>query len=93
VLSIHTEVGQDNSDGIWHCYIVEVLREEMEKLQSLLKREGGWYMHFWKNRDVIIVFRDRLFKIDYDDKSTWKDAVEYGRLIGVPDEQLDFLIE
>lgn len=93
VLSIRTEANQDNPAGTWHCYTVQVSLEEIEKLQSSLKRKGGWYMHFWKNRDMIVVFRDKLFRIDYEDKSTWKDAVEYGRSVGIPDEQLDFLIE
>lgn len=93
VISSHVDKDQDNPDGLWHIFTVEVTRGEIEKLQNHLKREDGWYMHFWQDRDVIVVFRDKSFQINYDDKRTWKDAVEYGRLMGVPDEQLDFLIE
>lgn len=49
-------------------------------------------MHFWQDRDVIVVFRDKMFEVNFDDKETWKDAVAYGLSVGVPEEQLDFLI-
>ena len=93
VISTRTEVDQDDPNNIWHFNNVEVSRDDIENLQTHLKREGGWYMHFWRGQDVMVVFRDKLFEIKYDDKSTWKDAVEYGRSIGIPAEQLDFLIE
>ena len=50
-------------------------------------------MHFWKDRDVIAIFKDKKFEFNYDDKSTWKDVVNYGLSLGIPKEQLDFLIE
>ncbi len=71
---------------------MRISQEEIEKLQKYLKREGGWYMHFWKGKNVKVVFRDKIFEINSDDKETWKDAVAYGLSVGVPKEQLDFLI-
>lgn len=41
----------------------------------------------------MVVFKDKTFEIDYDDKETWKEAVDYGLSLGIPAEQLDFLIE
>jgi hypothetical protein len=29
----------------------------------------------------------------FSDKSTWNDATEYGKSLGIPKEQLDFLID
>ena len=93
IVSDHVENSQDDADGSWHLYTVLISRDEIPKIQPYLERKGGWYMHFWKGRDVIVVFRDRVFEIDADDKTTWKDAVEYGLSMGVPAEQLDFLAE
>ncbi len=50
-------------------------------------------MHFWDNRNIIVAFKDKIFEIDYDDKGTWKNAIDYGISIGIPKEQLDFSIE
>lgn len=93
VISKEAEPDQDNPNETWHLYTVQVSQDEIKKLQQYLKREGGWYMHFWRGREVTVVFRDKIFKINYDNKSTWKDAVDYGLSMGVPAEQLDFLIE
>ena len=53
----------------------------------------GWYMHFWNGNDVIAVFKDKVFEFKHDQKETWKDACDYGRSMGIPEKQLDFLIE
>lgn len=50
-------------------------------------------MHFWNGNQVIAVFPGKVYKFQHSNKSTWKDAVEYGKSIGIPEEQLDFIIE
>jgi len=50
-------------------------------------------MHFWNDRDVIAIFHGKKFEFNYDDKSLWAPAVEHGLSIGIPKEQLDFLID
>ena len=56
---------------------------------------GPWYVHFWKPGadNVRVVFKNRIFNIKFSDKSTWTDAVAYGKSIGIPEEQLVFTIE
>ncbi len=82
----------DNPADRWHLYTIKVSREDIEKISKYIK-SGKWYMHFWKNKEIIAVFKDKLFEFNYDDKSTWKEAVAYGRSLGIPEDQLDFLIE
>jgi hypothetical protein len=93
VISTRTDIDQDDSTGAWHLYSVAVDRVDIQTIQQCLKREGGWYMHFWNGNDIIVVFRDKMFELKHDDKTTWKEAIEYGLSVGVPLEQLDFLIE
>jgi hypothetical protein len=50
-------------------------------------------MHFWKGRGIIAIFKDKIFEFNYDDKATWSEAISYGTSLGIPKEQLDFLIE
>lgn len=56
--------------------------------------DGPWYVHFWKpsTDDVKVVFNNAIFNIKFSDKTTWADAVAYGKSIGIPEEQLVFTI-
>lgn len=92
VVREYTEEDQDDTEDKWHFYTVLVSKNDISTIQPYLKREGGWYIHFWKGNNVIVIFRDKTFEIDSIDKSTWKDAIDYGLSVGVPIEQLDFLI-
>ena len=83
----------ENPSDRWHLYQVQVSRRDIDTISKHLN-SGKWYMHFWdSNRNVIAVFRDRIFEFNYDDKPSWKAAIEYGKSIGIPAEQLDFIIE
>ena len=81
----------DNSADRWRVYTVLASDEDIEKLSSSIKPR--WYMHFWNERNVVVIFRDKKFEFNYDDKSTWKDVTEYGLSMGIPEEQLDFPID
>lgn len=73
----------------WHLYKVTLSEKQIDILLNNLKPQG-WYAHFWHNDKVIVVFPGKKFKIQYSDKSTWQDAIDYGLSIGIPQEQLDF---
>ncbi|MDD2785607.1 MAG: hypothetical protein PHS79_01785 [Patescibacteria group bacterium] len=89
---IGVEISQDeNPANRWHMYSVLVTREDIERLSVTIKPK--WYMHFWKDRDIVAIFQGKQFEFNYDDKSTWAQAVEYGLSQGIPKEQLDFLID
>lgn len=76
----------------WHLYEVEATPEQIDMLATQLK-PTGWYTHFWRSDDVIVVFPNEKFEIQYSDQSTWQDAIAYGESIGIPTEQLDFKID
>jgi len=80
-------------DGTWKLHQVSLDRTQALKLADYIV-EGPWYMHFWKPGadDVLVVFKNETFDIKHSDKSTWQDALARGKSIGIPDEQLDFLI-
>jgi hypothetical protein len=40
-----------------------------------------------------VVFNDKQFKLNKNDKSTWKEAIEQGKKQGIPDRELDFPTE
>jgi len=76
----------------WHLYKVNITETQIQELANQLKPEK-WYAHFWDGQDILAVFSGKTFKFSRTDKSTWKLAIEYGKSIGIPTEQLDFLID
>jgi len=76
----------------WHLYKVDASEAQIKELANQLKPEK-WYAHFWDNQDILAVFPGKTFKFSRADRSTWKPAIEYGKSIGIPIEQLDFLID
>jgi len=80
-------------DGDWTLHRVLVGREQIPDLAKALAT-GPWYIHLWQtgSDEVTVVFKDKIFTIKYSDKSTWVDAVAYGKSIGIPEEQLDFVV-
>jgi hypothetical protein len=66
---------------------IKLLQSNMASRLFLKKQE--FYSHFYRNNELIVVFRDAIFKIS-PDKSTWKDAIAHGRSLKIADKQLDF---
>lgn len=87
------ETDDINPTDRWHLYKVEIKRIQLEKLASVMK-PTKYYSHFWnEKREVIVVFRDKIFEFNFDDKQSWEPAIKYGLSVGIPKEQLDFLID
>jgi hypothetical protein len=88
------EILRSWEDGNWKLHQVRIKREAALGLADHLV-EGPWYIHFWVpgQDDVLVVFKHKLFDIKHSDRSSWKDAVTYGKSIGIPEEQLDFLTD
>jgi len=75
-------------DKRWHVYKIAADTAEIEKLWVHLK--DRWYMHFWKGENITVYFKGKKFDIFGKYKSTWATVIEYGKSIGIPEEQLDF---
>jgi len=74
--------------GRWHGYGVRCSRKEIDALQPYIL--SGWYAHFWRGNKIIVVFNDKQFELDKNDKTTWKEAIEHGKRHGIPKKELDF---
>lgn len=79
--------------GSWVLHDVLLEEKDVLDLQAALS-DGPWYIHVWEGGgdEVIVLFKDAVFTLNYRDKTTWADAVAYGKSIGIPEEQLDFKI-
>lgn len=80
---------EPNPTDRWHMYTVQVSREQIIKIQKSMD-DGKWYTNFFHGDDGIVVYKDRIFEYKKGDVEGREKAVEFGRSIGVPEEQLDF---
>ena len=93
--SIFTELkilGSKTSSQGWILYKIEVSPEEIDKTIRKLQQNmvlGSFYCHFYRNAELIVVFKEKIFRIT-PDKLTWKEVIEYGKSLRIPEKQLDF---
>ena len=80
--------------GTWILHSIRIDESRIKELSESLKNEP-WYIHLWEQgKDkVTVIFRNKIFTISFSDKSTWTEAVNYGKSLGIPAEQLDFPID
>ena len=74
--------------GRWHIYYVKCSRKEINRLQPYILH--GWYAHFWNEAKIVVVYNDKQFELDKNNKSTWKEAIEHGKAQGIPENELGF---
>ena len=61
-----------------------------QSLAAALLAEGGWYADFSAGDDHVVVFSGQVFRYHRDDQDGRREAMEYGRAMGVPEHQLDW---
>ena len=80
-------------DGDWTIYGVEVKDDQLEKfileIQANLKPNQPWYVHAYRDQELIVIFEDKIIKASPDALS-WQPILSYGRKLGIPHEQLNF---
>ncbi|MGB8816163.1 MAG: hypothetical protein WCC74_02980 [Minisyncoccia bacterium] len=78
-------------------WVLDSIQIEENKIPELSKTlaDGPWYIHLWEpgKDDVTVIFKNKVFNLKFSDKSTWTEAVDYGKSLGIPAEQLDFPID
>ncbi len=79
----------------WTLYKVSVPESGLLKTIKMIQEnmtEGLWYFHFY-NEDgsrLVIVYEDKVFYTD-NNIENWNEAIAYGKSIGIPLEQLNFV--
>lgn len=61
-----------------------------DQLASGLSSTGGWYTDFHTSRDTFVVFADKVFRYPRGQAEGRREALDYGRSVGVPEQQLDW---
>lgn len=72
---------------------VEVGEEKIEEIIKLVQKnlvtKPVYYAHFYRDDELIVIFPEKIFRIT-PNKETWGEAIEYGKSVGVPENQLSF---
>ncbi len=81
-------------EDLWTVHRVSVREKQIPDVAAQLAA-GPWYAHFWKpeSDDMWVVFKDATYRIKVSDKATWTDALAHGAALGIPPEQMDFVID
>lgn len=79
------------SDENFTLLKISFTKEKLGEMITLIKENlngDKWYAHFYKDEDLIVIFKDKVFRIKTD-KSTWKQAVNYGLKKEIPERQMN----
>lgn len=72
-------------------YGIEVKDTDIYKtikvIQENLKRDEPYYAHLYNNKELIIIFKKKVFHVS-PKKYTWKEFIEYGIKLGISSHQL-----
>lgn len=79
-------------DDDWELFWIETDEKGIDLIAKNLSG-NEWYADFANGDNGIVIFKDKIFKMNVHDKATWQPAKEYGISIGIPSEQMDFGFE
>ncbi|MFA6476465.1 MAG: hypothetical protein WCV68_03585 [Candidatus Paceibacterota bacterium] len=90
----HLKIEKTYNSEDWILHDVWVEENQVAGLAKSLD-SGPWYIHLWEpgKDEIIVIFKDKTFIIKQSDKSTWSETIAYGQSIGIPEEQLDFIVK
>jgi hypothetical protein len=61
-----------------------------DALSAALEPVGGWYCDFRTADETFVVFFRRIFRYHRGNRAARREAEEYARSVGVPEEQIDW---
>ncbi len=67
--------------------VIQRIQKNMSSRFLIKKQE--YYAHFYRADELIVVFRDKTFRVTTDRK-TWRDPIVYGKSLHIVEDQLDF---
>jgi len=85
--------------GIIKLYKIDISEKEIKKIiqeiqmnmsKNIFMINQEFYAHFYRKNELIIVYRNKIFSVTLD-KNSWEEAIEYGKSIGIKENQLDFI--
>lgn len=80
-----------SADSNWMLFGIEVedqkLSETINAIQENLREDKPFYSHLYNNEKLIVIFKKKIFYMTFN-VSTWSEFINYGKSLGIPEEQL-----
>jgi len=85
-----TTLEEEDNRGNFHFHKVQVSDDKIEKVIEIAKSslKKGWYMHFCKGNEMIVMFKGKIFKHKKGNKASLTKILEYGLSLGINKSQL-----
>lgn len=77
----------------WNAIFVEGAEEKINKIAHNLSQAilPKWYANLSDDATEYVIFHEKIFKHIKGDKTDAVEAISYGRSIGIPEHQLDWV--
>jgi hypothetical protein len=92
ITSVKVCKNPNDSEQLWHLYTVLVTDQDIKDISEYLK-PAGYYTHFGSVNEGIVVFPQRIFRMNPNERVTWQEAINYGLKMGIPEKQMSFTFE
>jgi hypothetical protein len=92
------EMTNRGDDQPQHWTLLEFSAEESaaerlaDQLASCLVSSGGWYTDFHTAAETFVIFANKVFRYPRGQAEGRSEAQNYGRSVGVPEQQLDWQV-
>ena len=75
-----------------HFHEFEIQDDKKDKFVYAAKNlvKQGWYLHLCKEKNMIVIFNNKIFEFGEDETEKIESAEKYGRSIGILKEQMNF---
>ena len=89
---IKVETWEANDPAIWTAIYFDGDADQADSVAEKLSQAlyPGWYCNIATGRDSFVVFSAKVFKYPRGDERGRSKAQEYGRLSGLPEDQLEW---
>ena len=83
----------DFQPNTWTAIFIEGLEANMEQVAAKISKAilPRWYANLSDVNTEFVIFHNKIFKHKKGDREDAKEAIEYGRSVGIPEHQLDWI--
>ena len=81
---------EEEDKGEFHFYNIEVFEDKLEKVIEFISHniKEGWYFHLVKDREMIVLFHNKVFKAKNEHQNEIDEIRKYARSQGIIAEKL-----
>jgi hypothetical protein len=86
------ETWNANDPPIWAAVYFDGDASQADSIAEMMSQvlQSGWYCNIATASDSFVVFANRVFKYPRGEEQGRAEAQDYGRSLGLPEEQLDW---